>query len=182
MESRWDSSEAAASGDAVGECVYCTRLIGSDPALVLHGGGNSSVKVPWLDITGREIDALRVKGSGWDMGTIEAPGLTPLPSTGCGTSSRSMPQRSDMMPAGAARLDPAAQPVGRDAIRVPPHGRQHSHADVIVNVEHRRERAVRDIYSVPWWCPVRHARLRSRPAGAGGWPDQAHAGTWGWCC
>jgi rhamnose utilization protein RhaD (predicted bifunctional aldolase and dehydrogenase)/NAD(P)-dependent dehydrogenase (short-subunit alcohol dehydrogenase family) len=55
--------------------VYTTRLLGGVPALVLHGGGNTSVKTRMADITGSEIDVLCVKGSGWDMGTIEAPGL-----------------------------------------------------------------------------------------------------------
>jgi rhamnose utilization protein RhaD (predicted bifunctional aldolase and dehydrogenase) len=78
MESRWRSAEAAAFEGAVGECVYCSRLIGSDPSLVLHGGGNSSVKVPYRDVTARDIDVLHVKGSGWDMGPIKAPGFSPL--------------------------------------------------------------------------------------------------------
>ncbi|MDP2373436.1 bifunctional aldolase/short-chain dehydrogenase [Reyranella sp.] len=55
--------------------VYTTRLLGGEPRLVLHGGGNTSVKTRMADITGTEIDVLCVKGSGWDMGTIEAPGL-----------------------------------------------------------------------------------------------------------
>jgi rhamnose utilization protein RhaD (predicted bifunctional aldolase and dehydrogenase)/NAD(P)-dependent dehydrogenase (short-subunit alcohol dehydrogenase family) len=55
--------------------VYTTRLLGGEPRLVLHGGGNTSVKTRMADITGQTIDVLCVKGSGWDMGTIEAPGL-----------------------------------------------------------------------------------------------------------
>ena len=45
---------------------------------MLHGGGNSSVKAHYEDITGTTVPALYVKGSGWDMATIEAPGLTAL--------------------------------------------------------------------------------------------------------
>jgi rhamnose utilization protein RhaD (predicted bifunctional aldolase and dehydrogenase)/NAD(P)-dependent dehydrogenase (short-subunit alcohol dehydrogenase family) len=55
--------------------VYTTRLLGGEPKLVLHGGGNTSVKTRMADITGQPLDVLCVKGSGWDMGTIEAPGL-----------------------------------------------------------------------------------------------------------
>jgi rhamnose utilization protein RhaD (predicted bifunctional aldolase and dehydrogenase)/NAD(P)-dependent dehydrogenase (short-subunit alcohol dehydrogenase family) len=55
--------------------VYTTRLLGQDPKLVLHGGGNTSVKTRVTDLNGDEIDVLCVKGSGWDMGTIEPPGL-----------------------------------------------------------------------------------------------------------
>lgn len=55
--------------------VYTTRLLGGDPRLVLHGGGNTSVKTTATDITGETLDVLCVKGSGWDMGDIEPPGL-----------------------------------------------------------------------------------------------------------
>lgn len=55
--------------------VYTTRLLGGDPRLVLHGGGNTSVKTTATDLTGAQLDVLCVKGSGWDMGEIEPPGL-----------------------------------------------------------------------------------------------------------
>ncbi|EKF19936.1 bifunctional aldolase/short-chain dehydrogenase [Nitratireductor pacificus] len=55
--------------------VYTTRLLGGEPRLVLHGGGNTSLKTRATDILGREWDVLCVKGSGWDMGVIEPAGL-----------------------------------------------------------------------------------------------------------
>ncbi|MGE3304992.1 MAG: bifunctional aldolase/short-chain dehydrogenase [Rhizobiaceae bacterium] len=55
--------------------VYTTRLLGGDPRLVLHGGGNTSVKLKVKDLLGDEWDVLHVKGSGWDMGVIEPQGL-----------------------------------------------------------------------------------------------------------
>src|ERR1041384_256879 len=55
--------------------VYTTRLLGRDPKLVLHGGGNTSVKTRVTDLLGEETDVLCVKGSGWDMGSIEPAGL-----------------------------------------------------------------------------------------------------------
>ena len=55
--------------------VYTTRLLGRDPKLVLHGGGNTSVKTRMKDLHGEETDVLCVKGSGWDMGVIEPAGL-----------------------------------------------------------------------------------------------------------
>lgn len=55
--------------------VYSTRLLGGDPKLVLHGGGNTSVKTRMPDLLGEEVDVLCVKGSGWDMATIEPAGL-----------------------------------------------------------------------------------------------------------
>lgn len=54
---------------------YTTRLLGGEPRLVLHGGGNTSVKTSVTDLVGDNWDVLCVKGSGWDMGTIEPEGL-----------------------------------------------------------------------------------------------------------
>jgi rhamnulose-1-phosphate aldolase/alcohol dehydrogenase len=85
MESRWNEAEAArfrerysAAGDALAARVYTSRLIGSDPDLVLHGGGNTSVKTRARDLFGREVDVLHVKGSGWDLAEIEPAGLPAL--------------------------------------------------------------------------------------------------------
>ena len=84
MKSAWNDQEAAdfverysAEGVAKNLAlrVYTTRLLGSEPRLVLHGGGNTSVKGRARDVTGAELDVLYVKGSGWDMGDIEPPGL-----------------------------------------------------------------------------------------------------------
>jgi rhamnose utilization protein RhaD (predicted bifunctional aldolase and dehydrogenase)/NAD(P)-dependent dehydrogenase (short-subunit alcohol dehydrogenase family) len=54
---------------------YTTRLLGGDPRLVQHGGGNTSVKTVMRDPAGEPAKVLCVKGSGWDMATIEPPGL-----------------------------------------------------------------------------------------------------------
>ncbi|MCP5364881.1 MAG: bifunctional aldolase/short-chain dehydrogenase [Hyphomicrobiales bacterium] len=54
---------------------YSTRLLGAEPQLVIHGGGNTSVKTVQRDLIGDFVDVLCVKGSGWDMATIEPPGL-----------------------------------------------------------------------------------------------------------
>ncbi len=84
MESAWSDSHAQAMvadyakigvGTDLALRVYTTRLLGQDPALVLHGGGNSSVKTRMRDLTGEDVDVLCVKGSGWDMGDIEPAGL-----------------------------------------------------------------------------------------------------------
>ncbi len=55
--------------------VYTTRLLGRNKELVLHGGGNTSVKTTIKDIDGKKYRVLCVKGSGWDMADIEPPGL-----------------------------------------------------------------------------------------------------------
>jgi len=84
MQSRYVESDAAILVDRGAQAglpadlslrVYTTRLLGGDPRLVLHGGGNTSVKLTMPDLLGEETPVLRVKGSGWDMATIEAPGL-----------------------------------------------------------------------------------------------------------
>lgn len=78
MENRWSEDEAAGFVGPLDECVYGSRLLGSDPRLVLHGGGNTSVKIRERDVHGDELDVLYVKGSGWDLATIEAAGFAPL--------------------------------------------------------------------------------------------------------
>ena len=55
--------------------VYTTRLLGRNNKLVLHGGGNTSVKTTIKDIDGKKYDVLCIKGSGWDMAEIEPAGL-----------------------------------------------------------------------------------------------------------
>ena len=54
---------------------YTTRLLGSDPKMVLHGGGNTSVKTTVKDQLGEDVEVICIKGSGWDMGVIEPAGL-----------------------------------------------------------------------------------------------------------
>jgi rhamnose utilization protein RhaD (predicted bifunctional aldolase and dehydrogenase)/NAD(P)-dependent dehydrogenase (short-subunit alcohol dehydrogenase family) len=80
MRNLWSDSEAEAfatrhANRDLGLRVYTTRLLGGEKKLVLHGGGNTSVKTMMKDISGDDVEVLCVKGSGWDMGSIEAPGL-----------------------------------------------------------------------------------------------------------
>ena len=84
MKNRWREADAAAlvrrlrrrgTGEALALRVYSTRLLGSDPRLVLHGGGNTSVKVGRRGARPGAADVLHVKGSGWDMAAIEPEGL-----------------------------------------------------------------------------------------------------------
>ncbi len=84
VQNRWNDAEAQKFVDAAGDDpadrelalrVYSSRIIGQDLNLVLHGGGNTSCKLKRRDIFGHEIDVLHVKGSGWDLGVIEAAGL-----------------------------------------------------------------------------------------------------------
>src|SRR5258707_6064377 len=78
MHSRWQDSDAQKFDGALPQRVDTSRLLGQDHGLVLHGGGNTSVKIRERNIFGDEEDILYVKGSGWDLETIEAPGFAPL--------------------------------------------------------------------------------------------------------
>src|SRR5713226_140861 len=83
MLSLWSDGDAEAMvaryGEGVGRDlalrVYTSRLLGGDPRLVLHGGGNTSVKTLLPDLLDDPVEVLCVKGSGWDMAQIEPPGL-----------------------------------------------------------------------------------------------------------
>jgi rhamnose utilization protein RhaD (predicted bifunctional aldolase and dehydrogenase)/NAD(P)-dependent dehydrogenase (short-subunit alcohol dehydrogenase family) len=80
MKSLWNEEEAAAwaAGGDLGLRVYTSRLLGRDRTLVLHGGGNTSVKIRERNLLGDEEDILYVKGSGWDLETIEEAGFSPV--------------------------------------------------------------------------------------------------------
>jgi rhamnose utilization protein RhaD (predicted bifunctional aldolase and dehydrogenase)/NAD(P)-dependent dehydrogenase (short-subunit alcohol dehydrogenase family) len=85
MQNRYDEHEAATWAaqyagipEALARRVYTSRLIGSDPALVLHGGGNASVKCRLLTVVGEEIEAVFVKGSGADLAMITPEGFCGL--------------------------------------------------------------------------------------------------------
>src|SRR5260370_20608074 len=84
MHSLWSDAEAArlidhyaaaGVGHDLALRVYTWRLLGGEPKLVLHGGGNTSVKTMTKDLMDEEVEALCVKGSGWDMAVIEPAGL-----------------------------------------------------------------------------------------------------------
>jgi rhamnose utilization protein RhaD (predicted bifunctional aldolase and dehydrogenase)/NAD(P)-dependent dehydrogenase (short-subunit alcohol dehydrogenase family) len=82
MQSRYDTAAASRmvtdlSGRALELLAlrtYSARLIGADAALVVHGGGNTSVKATATTILGETIEVLHIKGSGWDLATIEPAG------------------------------------------------------------------------------------------------------------
>lgn len=84
MKSLWHEDDAKAMVKHYGQLgfsedvalrVYTSRLLGADPRLVQHGGGNTSTKTTDTDHAGETVDVIRVKGSGWDLGDIEPAGL-----------------------------------------------------------------------------------------------------------
>ena len=83
---RWSSKElkryldryAPKFGETLAIRVYTSQLLGRDPDLVLHGGGNTSVKTAFTNVLGETVRAIYVKGSGWDMATTGPEGFVPL--------------------------------------------------------------------------------------------------------
>lgn len=78
MKSLWCDEQAQQHPSPLAQRVYTSRLLGQEPALVLHGGGNTSVKDTVADFFGEPQSLLYVKGSGWDLATIEAAGFAPV--------------------------------------------------------------------------------------------------------
>jgi rhamnose utilization protein RhaD (predicted bifunctional aldolase and dehydrogenase)/NAD(P)-dependent dehydrogenase (short-subunit alcohol dehydrogenase family) len=78
MKSLWNDQDAAQFKTDLEQRVYTSRLLGRDTSLVLHGGGNTSVKLTEPNLFGEPVDLLYVKGSGWDLASIEAAGFAPV--------------------------------------------------------------------------------------------------------
>src|ERR1700704_3881768 len=78
MRSLWNDLEAKEFQGDLGLRVYTSRLLGRDKSLVLHGGGNTSVKIREKTLFGEDETILYVKGSGWDLETIEPQGFSPV--------------------------------------------------------------------------------------------------------
>src|SRR5258705_13709683 len=78
MQSLWRDDEASTYRGDLALRVYTSRLLGRDKTLVLHGGGNTSVKIRELNLVGDNEDILYVKGSGWDLEFIEEAGFSPV--------------------------------------------------------------------------------------------------------
>ena len=153
MLSLWNDDEAAGYEGDLGLRVYTSRLLGRDKSLVLHGGGNTSVKVRERDLFGEEEDILYVKGSGWDLETIEAAGFSPVrlrPAVRlAGLPALSDPQMVNEL---VTHMTRAAAPVPSvEAIlhaALPYKYVDHTHADAVVTVTNSPggEERVREIY------------------------------------
>jgi rhamnose utilization protein RhaD (predicted bifunctional aldolase and dehydrogenase)/NAD(P)-dependent dehydrogenase (short-subunit alcohol dehydrogenase family) len=183
MRSLWDDAEARQpqySGD-LGTRVYSSRLLGRDRSLVLHGGGNTSVKVRQADVFGEEEDILYVKGSGWDLETIEAAGFAPVRLAPVRRLAElpalSDPQMVNELVTQTIRAGAPAPSV--EAILhavLPQKFVDHTHADAVVTITHAPAGAehVREIYGdsvvvIPYVMPgfdlsrAVYERLRAAP-------------------
>ena len=165
MQSRWSEAEAAQFVGPLAERVYTSRLLGSDHALVLHGGGNTSVKMRERNLFGDEEDILYVKGSGWDLETIEAPGFAPvkLQQVLRLATLRALSDAQMVQERRAARTNPSAPTPSVETIlhAVLPHRFvDHTHADALLAITNtaRGAQTVREMYGdavvvVPYVMP-----------------------------
>ena len=153
MKSRWKESEARACASELELRAYSSRLLGQDPSLVLHGGGNTSVKGEMADLFGESRRVLFVKGSGWDLKSIGAAGFAPTDLDYLLRLSR-LEQLGDsemMRQLRLATLDPAAPNPSVEAILhalIPHRYVDHTHADAVVTLSNSPDgaAALRDLY------------------------------------
>ncbi|HEX6297209.1 MAG TPA: bifunctional aldolase/short-chain dehydrogenase [Burkholderiales bacterium] len=153
MKSLWSDAEAAQFSGPLGPRVYTSRLLGRDKSLVLHGGGNTSVKLREKNLFGEEEDVLYVKGSGWDLETIEPAGFSPvtLGYVRRLATLKSLPDpqmvnelNTHMLHAGAP--SPSVETILHAIL---PHRYvDHTHADAVLSVSNAPEgdRRIREIY------------------------------------
>jgi rhamnose utilization protein RhaD (predicted bifunctional aldolase and dehydrogenase)/NAD(P)-dependent dehydrogenase (short-subunit alcohol dehydrogenase family) len=140
VRSLWNDNEARARGnDALSLRVYTSRLIGREPSLVLTGGGNTSVKARATDLFGETSDVLYVKGSGWDLVSIEAAGFAPLRLDAVRRMAELTSLTDSKMVAmlRSLSIDPAAPAPSVEAILhaiIPSAFVDHTHADAVVTI------------------------------------------------
>ncbi len=165
MLSRWNDAAAKLCTSPLELRVHTSRLLGQEPSLVLHGGGNTSVKDQVRDLFGEPIDVLFVKGSGWDLATIEPRGFAPV-RLDVLRRMADLPTLSDtdmVRAQRAAMTDPGAPTPSVEAILhaiIPFTFVDHTHADAVVAVSNTSEgeQRIREIYGdtvlvVPYVMP-----------------------------
>ncbi|HEV8149941.1 MAG TPA: bifunctional aldolase/short-chain dehydrogenase [Gemmatimonadales bacterium] len=165
MQSRWNDADAARCASPLELRVYTSRLLGLEPSLVLHGGGNTSVKAKAANLFGELEELLYIKGSGWDLATIEAAGFAPV-KLGALRKLAELPSLSDsdmVRAQRAAMTDPGAPTPSVEAILhaiIPFSYVDHTHADAVVAVSNTPdgEQRIREVYGdsvlvVPYVMP-----------------------------
>lgn len=160
MRSLWNDSEAKTFiNDPVALRVYTSRLLGKDPDLVLHGGGNTSVKVSERNVYGQQEQVLYIKGSGWDLATIERAGFAPVKMDAL-LKMATFPTLTDsqmVFHQRAAMTDPYAPNPSVEAILhalIPFTFVDHTHADAVVTVSNSPDgpERIRQIYGEHVLC------------------------------
>ena len=154
MKNRWVEREAACcDDDPLKLRVYTSRLLGVESELVLHGGGNTSVKISDEDFFGDPIDLLYVKGSGWDLETIEVEGFAPVRMDVLHRMAE-LERLSDsdmVLQQLTAMTNPGAPNPSVEAILhsiIPPKFVDHTHADAVIALTNNDEgeRRVAELY------------------------------------
>jgi rhamnose utilization protein RhaD (predicted bifunctional aldolase and dehydrogenase)/NAD(P)-dependent dehydrogenase (short-subunit alcohol dehydrogenase family) len=183
----WNSDEAARHSGELALRVYSSQLLGRDPSLVLHGGGNTSVKLREVNVLGEALDILYVKGSGWDLATIREAGFAPVRLDHllklATLESLSDPQMVSELATHVVRAGAPAPSVETILHAILPYPYvDHTHADALLAVTDTADgaRRIREIYGddvvlIPYVMPgFDLARLCAQE-----FPRQAHAGTIG---
>lgn len=165
MKSLWSDQEAARCTTPLALRAYTSRLLGRDRTLVLHGGGNTSVKLRRTNVFGDEEDVLYVKGSGWDLETIQEAGFTPLRLDAVIRLS-TLDRLSDpemVRELLSQRLDPSAPAPSVEAILhaiLPERYVDHTHADAVLAITNTADgrKRIEDLYGddvviVPYIMP-----------------------------
>ncbi len=183
MQNRWNASDHALHNTALAECVYGSRLLGSEAMLVLHGGGNTSVKTRSIDVTGATIDVIHVKGSGRDLATIEPEGFASLrlDRVRALVSVEQLSDRQMMNELRCALLDASSPDPSVESLLhalLPAVAVLHTHADAIIALTNltNGEQVIREVYGddvvvVPYVMPGFDLAKRCAQT----WLEQAHA-------
>jgi rhamnose utilization protein RhaD (predicted bifunctional aldolase and dehydrogenase)/NAD(P)-dependent dehydrogenase (short-subunit alcohol dehydrogenase family) len=153
MQSLWSDAEAAQYAGPLGARVYSSRLLGRDKSLVLHGGGNTSVKLKEKNLFGEDHEVLYVKGSGWDLETIEAEGFAPVALDYvrrlASLDRLSDPQMVNELATHTLRAGAPAPSVETILHAILPHRYvDHTHADAVLSISNapEGEKRIRGIY------------------------------------
>jgi rhamnose utilization protein RhaD (predicted bifunctional aldolase and dehydrogenase)/NAD(P)-dependent dehydrogenase (short-subunit alcohol dehydrogenase family) len=140
MQNLWNQDQASKyNNDVLALRVYTSRLLGQEENLVLHGGGNTSVKTEITNLFGEQEQVLYVKGSGWDLATIEKAGFAPVKLNVLQKMAalESLSDSDMVNNQRAAMLDPNAPNPSVEAILhaiIPYKYVDHTHADAVVTI------------------------------------------------
>lgn len=153
MKSLWNDQEAAGFKGDLAQRVYTSRLLGRDKSLVLHGGGNTSVKASTRNLVGENEEILYVKGSGWDLEFIEEAGFSPVrmahPLKLAKLEALSDPQMVNELVTSLTRASAPAPSVETILHALLPHKFvDHTHADAVLAVTNTAdgEKRIAEIY------------------------------------
>ncbi|HET9699952.1 MAG TPA: class II aldolase/adducin family protein [Burkholderiales bacterium] len=182
MKSLWNDQHAAGYPGELGQRVYSSRLLGGVPELVLHGGGNTSLK-----ISAPGGDVLYIKGSGADLSRVGESDFTPLRLE----AARALLEEPDLDNAAMerrlreCRLEPGAPRPSIETLlhaSLPRRYVEHTHADAVLAVANtgRGETIVREVFGeLAPLVPYRHSGVALARACAGAFRSRGTAATIG---